>query len=112
MKPRLTEEQIEELRKLKKEGVKTKELKVMFGISQPTINYWTNENTRINQKKKSVNWFKKLPKEKRSEIYQKRKTYLRNYYRNRYNTDEDFRKRQIKAVQDSKKRVERRKSNE
>jgi hypothetical protein len=112
MKKRLTEEQIKEIRRLKESGIKAKELKEKFGVSQYTINYWTNETIRENQKKKASKWFKGLSKSKKSDIYQKRKEYLRNYYKNRYRNDEEFRKRQIKAVIDSRNRIERRKDNE
>ena len=94
---KLNKEQIEEIRKLRNEK-NTYELSKLFKVSQPTIFYWTNNKTKEKVLTRTKKWFKELHKEKRSKIYKSRKEYLRNYMRNRYQTDEVYRLKQIERV--------------
>lgn len=101
---KLNSEQILEIQKLRKEGRTQFEIAVQFKVSISAIQYHTNEKQKANQIESSKRWFKNLNKSQRKELYNKRKEYWRNYTRNRYNTDEEYRKRVIRYQMEYKKR--------
>lgn len=92
---------IDKIHKLKLEGVKNSEIGRKLNLSRGTIHYYLNRKDRI---QKAVNYFKNLPREKKKEIYKKRKIYLREYSRNRYNKDKVFREKMIRRSKDYYKR--------
>ena len=63
---KLTLEQIEEIKKLKKDGISTYEIAKRFNISQSSVIYHTNEEY------------------KKRNNYESRKEYLRKYQNKRY----------------------------
>ena len=102
---RLTNETKERIRKLYKEGKNKLEISKIIGVSHRTVTYWLYDDE--NRKKaivNSCNYFKKLPQERKKEIYKKRLPYIRTWLRNKYHTDNEFRLAQIKRVKESKKK--------
>ena len=100
---KLNQEQINELVRLRNEGKKVAELAKLFNVSKFTIVYWTCEYTRQNVKKINVKWFQGLTRENKTKLYQGRREYQRQYHRHRYNTDEEFKSKQIISSMEAKK---------
>lgn len=103
---KLTKEQVEEIKSLREEGKKTLELAKLFKVSQTTIQYWVSEKTNTKVKKRATDWFKKKSLKEKKTIYEKRRSYLREYFKRRYNQDPIFRKKHIQRVINSKKKKE------
>lgn len=91
---KLTKLQIEEIKKLRLEGRTILSIARQFNVAQLTIIYWTNDETRkkIIDKSKNI-WNKKTPEEKKQE-FQNRKEYMRNYMRNKYQNNQEFRNKE------------------
>jgi predicted transcriptional regulator len=81
---KLSLKQIEEIKKLHKEGVSSYKLAIQFGISQSAVCYHTSE--------------------KKKERTDKVKEYQREYHKKRYQTEEDFKKKQIECTIKSRKK--------
>jgi uncharacterized protein YjcR len=92
---KISPEQVEEIKKLFKEGVKLIDIAERFNVSQPTISYWIDDDYREKLKLDSSNRFKSLSPEEKKINYSKKKDYMRDYMRNRYKNDEVFRKKII-----------------
>jgi predicted transcriptional regulator len=92
---KLTKEQVEEIRKLYKEGASQSELALKFSVSQPIISYWVNDESRKKIIQRSVESFRNLSTEERKAKYNKRKVYMKNYLNKRYHQDKDFRRKVI-----------------
>jgi len=93
---KLTKEQIIELKQMRA-GHSVRELQSMFHISASTILYHINEKTNKMQKERVINNYKKLNPEQRHEVYLKKKDYQAKYFKNRYHTDEEFRRKVIET---------------
>lgn len=94
MKPKLTKEQVEKIKELLKNQVTQVEIAKMFGVSQKTVSYWSNNDLKRKAiSKKQIESFRKKPLDKRREIYKKRLPYLREYFRKRYGSDSLFREK-------------------
>lgn len=101
---KLNEAKISEIRKLRSEGNKQKEIAKVMGVSVSTISYWLlSEEKRRKKIEKGIKRFKGLSKEQRRKAYEKRKDYMREYQRRRYNTDEEFRIKHINRVKGNNK---------
>jgi IS30 family transposase len=96
MKKNLTKEQIELIKKLKEEGKTTYEIAKQFNVCQNTIMYWTSN--RDKQIKRNSDRIKNMSKEERHKIYLKQYEYRKNYFRTKYQTDQEFRKKVIERV--------------
>jgi AcrR family transcriptional regulator len=90
----MEQSKIEEIRKLKKEEVKVSEIAKRFGVTKSTIYYYVDEDFRKARLKNNVDWFKKLPLERRRFYYKRRLPYLVKYQRDHYQNDEVFRNKQ------------------
>ena len=99
---KLTKEQIEEIRKIKLTGVSDKDLAIQFKVAKPTIIYWTNEKYYNSSKAGSIKRFKELTQEKKKEMYNSKKEYMKNYMKNRYHSDPVFRQKHIDLVKSKK----------
>ena len=106
---KLTKKQINEIRELREQGEKVQDIADKFNVSKFTINYWTNEESRLKKCKKCIQRFKNLPFSERQKIYKQRLPYLTNYQRKRYHEDEEFREKEKKR---SKEYYKRKKNNE
>jgi len=76
---------------LSKEGLNHKQIAKQLGISEGKVTYWLNENSRIRMKEKSKRYYYSMSKQERKDLLEKRKEYMRNYFKTRYNSDEKFR---------------------
>jgi IS30 family transposase len=72
----LTQEQIKQIKKLRKEGKSTYAIAKIFNVNQSTICYHTMHNT------------------KKKQTYASRKDYLRDYARDKYKNNPEFREKQ------------------
>jgi hypothetical protein len=95
---KLSQNQIKEIKRLSLEGKKQFEISKILNIVPSRVDYWSNDEVRKKRINKSNEHFKNLTKEQRSNYYKSRKEYLKNYMRNRYQTDETFREK-VKARQ-------------
>jgi len=86
----ITTKQIQQIRKLHKEGMKLREISRKLNLNVSTVSYHANEETRKRRIQQSVDSFKRKPLEERKKVYKKRLPYLRDYQKRRYNEDIDF----------------------
>ena len=104
--PKLTPEQIEEIIKLYSEGMGMIELAAKFGVSQPTISYHVNPKVREKTKRRTIEDFKKLSLEERRVIYARRKEYLKNWLKKKYNSDPEWREKMKTKSRDYQRQKE------
>jgi hypothetical protein len=97
----MEKEKIAQIRKLIEDGKTLVAISKELNIPKCTIYYHTSESYRKKKLAKSNAWFQSLPIEKRRIIYKKRVPYQRQYHRNRYQSDEVFRKKTIALVRKS-----------
>lgn len=83
-----TKDKIQELRS---KGKSIREIHKELGIAECLVQYYYNNDARKKRIRKAVDYFKSLPIERKKIAYSKRKDYLREYMRKRYNEDEVFR---------------------
>jgi hypothetical protein len=91
-KMKLTQEQIIEIKELSKEK-SANSIAKMFNVSVSTIQWHTNLKHR--------NYVNTYWKKRKIWDNDKRRLYQKEYHRNRYHNDEEFRKRQIELVRTS-----------
>jgi uncharacterized Rmd1/YagE family protein len=82
---------VQEIRRLSKEGKSKKEISEIMGISYGVVIYWLSEDIRKKRIVYAKEYFNKKSDEEKKEIYKSRKEYIRNYSRNRYKNDPIFR---------------------
>ena len=87
----MKEEIIKEIKNQIQQGKKVTEIARDLKISTTSVYYYSNDKARQKRIKQSVDYFKGLPKEKKTQIYQKRNDYVRNWLNNKYKTDIGFR---------------------
>ena len=104
---KLSKEQIKEIIILNKEGKTQSELAEEFKVCQATILYWVNAKYANEKKLKERIYYKNLPQKKKKEMYEKRKEYNKNYHRERYKNDFEFRRKQIDRVMKNKQEKKR-----
>lgn len=96
---KLTKEDVQTIRGLYKTKEYTQtQLGEMFGVKYSTISYWVNDEYRKRHKKDALKTHIKNYKEKTSWRFkypEKYKEYQNNYYKKRYHTDEEFRRKHI-----------------
>lgn len=92
---KLTQEQISEIITLKNKDMREIEIAKQFKVSQKTINYHLNPETRRKNLEYFKRWYNNLTSEQKKKRIEKFREYQKNYHRNRYQTDEVFRKKQI-----------------
>ena len=87
---KLTKQQIIEIEKLNKQGIKLREIAKQFGLNVSTISYHLNKEVRLKQ---IMDYFNKKSLEEKRAIYRKRKDYINNWIKNKYATDEIYREK-------------------
>ena len=85
------------MREMRKEGKTLKEVGDAFNVAKSTVLYHTSKKYREKSLKQMVNRFRCLPREKKREKQEKEKGYQKEYHRNRYKNDLEFRKNQIEC---------------
>ena len=101
---KITQEQIEKIKKLREEGKSQKEISEILNIPKSTVQYWFSEEIRKRKIKRGIEWYKNLSEEKKKELNERRKGYRRNYYKNKYHNDEEYRKKRIEWSKNWKKK--------
>ena len=94
---KLSKKQINQIRKLRKKGLKLREIAKKFNVAESTLQYHINETYRKSVKEKARERMRKLTKKERYE--KNKKSYNPGYYKNKYNNDPKFRKKIIKITQ-------------
>ena len=64
-----------------------------LNISVTSVVYYLDEESRKKRISQSVEYFRRLPQEKKKEIYKKRNDTVRIWLNNKYKTDPEFRKK-------------------
>ena len=93
---KLNKTQIGLIKKLHSEGKKQIEIAKELNCSQSIVNYWLkSQDERKELINSQVEYFRNLPVEKKKEIYKRRLKYIKDYLRNKYQTNEAFRKKEL-----------------
>ena len=79
-----------QMRELRSQGKKINEISNLVNIPISTVRYWLDDEERMKIINKSKEYFIKLPKEKKSEIYKKRSPYISKWICKKYATDPVF----------------------
>ena len=90
----MEENKIELIKKLHEEGKKNVEIAKQLNINRSTVSYYLDEKFKKRVLRQNVEWFKKLPLERRRFYYKKRLPYMTKYQREHYKNDEVFRNKQ------------------
>lgn len=96
---KISEEDKKKIMELYSSGKRIVDISKLMGINPSSVTYWCKgEDYRKKRWKKMVEYFKALPKEQKKKIYSKRKEYYKNYFKNRYHTDPEFKAKHISNV--------------
>jgi len=93
MKRKITPKQIEEMKKLREEGMLLKDIGKIYKINQTSVRYHVVPGVKERTTKRVIDRFRSLPKEERQKSYKMRREYMKNYMHKRYHEDEEFRER-------------------
>ena len=96
----ITKKQINKIRNLIKKGMKLREIARKLNLNVSTISYHANEETRKKRIQQQVDSFKRKSLEERRIVYKTRLPYLREYQKEKYNTDKDFKEKKQKCSRD------------
>ena len=94
----MEQKKIDKIKQLHKDGKKIVEISRELKISIPTVYYYLDEEFKKRRLEKNVNWFKKLPMERKRVYYKQRAPYLREYKNKKYKTDENYRKKELERM--------------
>ena len=92
---KITKEQKEQMKKLSKEGKSQLAISRIMNIPQSTVNYWLNEESRFKKIEKQKQYYKGLSKEQKKQLNENQRKYRTDYYRNKYHSDPEYRKKRI-----------------
>jgi hypothetical protein len=92
---KLTPEQIEEIKKAYGEGQTCVDLAKAYGVSQPTISYHVNPSVKSNSLEYVKKAYGEMTPEQKKKKTSQHAEYIKNYMKNRYNNDLEFRKKFI-----------------
>jgi len=87
----VTNKQIQQIRKLRKEGLSYRKISKKLNLSVSAVYYNSEEKIKKKIIQQSMESFRKKTLEERRKTYKKRAEYLRNYQRKKYQTDKNFR---------------------
>lgn len=98
---------LSQIQKLRASGMTHKKIAEKLKIGSSLIGYWLNPETRKKTIERAKKDYVKLSKKQKREKEKGRSEYKSKYYLERYNNDEEFRRRMIKYILSSfKKRCE------
>jgi len=89
---KLTKKQINRIKGLREEGLKVSEIAEKLDLNYSTVHYHLNSEKR---KQDTRRYWNKLPKEKQRQIRKRYNPYQKEYQRNKYQKDKNFRKKKI-----------------
>jgi transposase len=95
---KITPEDLEEMKRLREEGLSYKEIAKRFNVTYSTALYHLSEREKEMNKKRAMKSLSKLTKKQIKEKQKKQQPYRSAYYKDRYNNDEEFRKGLIKLI--------------
>ena len=95
---KLSQEQRNEIRKLRAEGMTFNNIAAKFGISYSSARYHSSEENKRAYISFMVENFRNKPIEERRRIYKRRLPYIRAYIKKKYQTNQGFRENEIKRV--------------
>jgi len=87
---KITQEQKLEIKRLSKEGMTLREIAKTMGINFSTVHYHLNPEKKKEAHKK---YWSGLSKQRKKEIAKKYQAYKRDYFRKKYQEDEEFREK-------------------
>lgn len=100
-----TPENVELMKILRDAGLFCREIAKAFGVCTQTAYYHVSPKEKIMNKKRAYKSFKKMTKEQKLEKSRKAYPYRKQYIIERYQNDEEFRKRFIGNVCRSHKKI-------
>jgi Spy/CpxP family protein refolding chaperone len=100
---KLTKEQINQMNELFKEGKTYVEISKIMNINPSIVNYHLNPDQRNKQIERQRNYYNSLTKEQKHKLYLNKKEYMSNWFKNKYHSDEEFRKKHIERAKRNKK---------
>ena len=83
---------------MKKKQVPTKEIREKLKIAKGTIYWHTNPEFRQRMREYQKKKYHQLTKEQKKKILDRKRDYQREYFKRRYNNEEEFRKKHLKRV--------------
>ena len=101
---KVTPKMLEEMKQLREDGLTYQAIAEKFNINSSTAQYWLSPQEKEKSIRRSMKSYAKLTKEQIKEKNKEHYEYKKKYNTERYNKDEEFRKRMIKYVQNSFKR--------
>ena len=102
---KITPENLLEIKELLKKGVKQKKIAEIFNISTTTVQYYINPHANKYRKEYARKYRKEYARKYRKEHSKKYYKYLKEYLKERYNNDSEFRERFIGHVKKSQKKI-------
>ncbi len=99
-----TPEILEKMKKARESGLFYVDVAKKFNISASSAQYWLSPQEKEKSKKRSMKSNSKLTRKQRKDKNNKNYEYTKKYLTERYNNDEEFKKRMISYVQKSFKR--------
>ena len=102
---KITPEDVEKMKELREQGLSYKEIGKKFNVSWYTPLYHLCPKERERKLKSEKKYNKKLTKKQIKEKTKKAQSYLNQYIKERYNNDEEFRRRFLNYVLRSRKRI-------
>lgn len=101
-------EMLKKMKKLRENGITYKEISEKVGLSESVVQYWLSPRQKENGIKRGKKFYAKLTPKQKKEKSKKGYLYRKKYYKERYNNDEEFRRRHIQNIINSfNKRKER-----
>jgi hypothetical protein len=101
---KLNEQQIKEIKELAKNGVSYREISRRFGVKLEAIKYHLLPEFKERAKELNRLRYKKMSSQEKRIYFDKKKKYQREYHRNRYNNDKEFRNKQIERAKEYQKK--------
>jgi len=90
---RITKEQISEMKKLSKSGKKYSEIAKQMNISPVVVAYHLDGKYKIKLIERARKYRDKMSDEEKKRIYESQKEYRKQYFKDRYHSDEEFREK-------------------
>lgn len=90
---RITKEQVIEMKKLSKNGKKYIEISKHMNISPVVVAYHLEEKYKIKLLERARKYRDKMSDNEKKRIYESQKDYRKQYFKDRYHSDEEFREK-------------------
>ena len=101
---KITPERLAWMKEMRELGLSYTEIAKEIGINTKTAAYHLDPDQKHKTIKRTTEYNEKMTAKERKEKRKKHYPYLKNYFKQRYHNDEDFRKRYISLVNNWQKR--------